>query len=219
LFLQPAWLLISNPAAAAQTATAAAPAEAPSADAPKNNQPLPRRGALGLSFSGLSKSLAEKHGLGSGEGLVATTPVPGLTAAALGFQPGDVVLRLNGTPLKAATIGKLMREIPAGDELRFEIVRKDEPQVLSGKLLSHEIPCRTPVVRFRDGAYRSNRCPAGLCCSAWSARRWGYHTRRWGLRVFDRAITERPTLGFVHRAVRCSQGCQSTPLPVCSARR
>ena len=50
--------------------------------APRADAPLPRRGALGLSFKPLGKKDAEKHGLKAGEGLVANEPVAGLTAAA-----------------------------------------------------------------------------------------------------------------------------------------
>lgn len=104
-------------------------------DAQSSSEPLPRRGTLGLAFSPLSKSQAEKHGLQPGEGLVAQTPVPGRTADKLGFQAGDVVLELNGEPLKSSTIGERIRTTPAGTTLRFSIVRKNERMTLEGALL------------------------------------------------------------------------------------
>lgn len=101
---------------------------------PRADAPLPRRGALGLSFKPLGKKDAEKHGLKSGEGLVANEPVAGLTAAALGFQAGDVVLKMNGAPVSAATIGDAIRATPAGTKLAFDVVRKGEALRLEGAL-------------------------------------------------------------------------------------
>lgn len=103
-------------------------------DAQQVADPLPRRGTLGLSFSALPKSRAEKLGLEAGEGLVAQTPVPGRTAEKLGIQAGDVVLKLNGKPVKSTTIGEVIRNTPAGTKLSFSILRKDEPLTLEGLL-------------------------------------------------------------------------------------
>lgn len=111
----------------------------PSAQGPTPNtsaeQPLPRRGALGLSFSALPRSQAEKLGLAAGEGLIANAPTPGLTAEKLGVQAGDVVLRMNGAPVAVATIGAAVRALSAGAELSFEISRKGQPLTLKGALL------------------------------------------------------------------------------------
>lgn len=98
-------------------------------------EPLPRRGALGLGFKPLSKSQAEKHGLKAGEGLVANAPAPGLTAEALGFRSGDIVLKLNGSPVAASTIGDVIRSTAAGSKLAFAIVRDEKPESLEGLLL------------------------------------------------------------------------------------
>jgi S1-C subfamily serine protease len=97
--------------------------------------PLPRRGALGLSFSPLARKAAEKAGLARGEGLVANEPTPGLTAAALSIQAGDVVLRLNGTPVASGTIGAAIRAIPAGSPIEFDVLRNEERLKLRGVLL------------------------------------------------------------------------------------
>lgn len=98
-------------------------------------EPLPRRGSLGLSFKALPKADAEKHGLKSGEGLVANEPLPGLTAAALGFRAGDMVLRLGGAPVTASTIADVIRSTRAGTQLEFAIVRDGKPETLKGPLL------------------------------------------------------------------------------------
>ena len=98
-------------------------------------QPLARRGALGLSFSALPRKQAEKAGLARGEGLIANAPTPGLTAAKIGFEAGDVVLRFNGAAVSASTIGAAVRATPAGSLVEFEILRKDQPLKLRGELL------------------------------------------------------------------------------------
>jgi pimeloyl-ACP methyl ester carboxylesterase len=100
-----------------------------------DDAPLPRRGALGLGFKPLAKSQAEKHGLKAGEGLIAQTPVPGLSAEKLGIEAGDVVLQLNEAPVSAATIGDVIRKTAAGSTLEFSILRKDQPLALRGPLL------------------------------------------------------------------------------------
>lgn len=117
---------------------------------PRIDAPLPRRGALGLSFKPLSNSEAEKHGLKAGEGLIAQTPVPGLTAAALGVQAGDIVLKLNGKPVAASTIGDVVRTTPAGSQLEFAIVRKDKAEMLTGALLEK---VRDPGTETYDVVY------------------------------------------------------------------
>jgi len=111
---------------------AQAPTSTPSATL---EQPLPRRGTLGLSFSALPRKQAEKAGLARGEGLIANAPTPELTAAKLGFEAGDVVLRLNGAAVSSGTIGAAIRATPAGSLVEFEILRKDQPLKLSGALL------------------------------------------------------------------------------------
>lgn len=98
-------------------------------------EPLPRRGVLGLGFSPLPSARAEKLGLAAGEGLVAGAPVAGLSADKLGVKPGDVLLRMNGEPVRSATLAERVRHTPAGSELVLELVRGDAPLTLRGPLL------------------------------------------------------------------------------------
>lgn len=102
---------------------------------PHVDAPLPRRGALGLSFKPLGKKDAEKHGLKAGEGLVANDVVAGLTGAALGIQAGDIVLRLNGAPVSTSTIRDAIGAVPAGSTLALEVVRQGETKRMEGPLL------------------------------------------------------------------------------------
>ncbi|MBL8068813.1 MAG: PDZ domain-containing protein [Armatimonadetes bacterium] len=96
---------------------------------------LPRRGALGLSFTPMPPEKAAGFGLSEGQGLVSQQPAPDLTADKMGVKAGDIILRLNGDPVSAQSIGRVIREIPAGSELTFRIVRNGKQSDLRGKLL------------------------------------------------------------------------------------
>ncbi|MFM9872074.1 MAG: hypothetical protein ACKVQS_01260, partial [Fimbriimonadaceae bacterium] len=96
---------------------------------------LPRRGALGLSFSPLPTDQATKLGLTAGQGLVALQPVTKLTADKIGLKAGDIILSLNNEPITAQSIGKSIRETPAGTNLTFQISRSGNKETLTGPLL------------------------------------------------------------------------------------
>jgi hypothetical protein len=96
---------------------------------------LPRRGQLGVGFTPLTSKQAEEHGLARGEGLVAGTPTPELTAEKLGLQNGDRVLRLNGEVVSSSMIQGALRSLPAGSALSLEVVRKGQVLKLNGPLL------------------------------------------------------------------------------------
>jgi len=97
--------------------------------------PLPRRGSLGLSFSPLPADQAEKLKLGTGQGLVALQPVANLTADKIGLKAGDIIISLNDEPVTAQTIGKKIRDTPAGSKLTFKISRSGKLETVSGPLL------------------------------------------------------------------------------------
>ncbi len=99
------------------------------------SDPLPRRGALGLSFSPAPAEAAEKHGLKSGEGLVAGAAVPGLTAEKLGIKSGDLILSINGQSVSAQKIGAFVRELPSGKEVKFQVIRDGKPLEIKGILM------------------------------------------------------------------------------------
>lgn len=96
---------------------------------------LPRRGALGMSFKALPKKKAQELGLQPGEGMIASAPVPGLSADKLGLQADDVVLKLNDQATSTTSIAALVRNMPAGSPLSFSILRKDQALKLEGTLI------------------------------------------------------------------------------------
>ncbi len=96
---------------------------------------LPRRGALGLSFSPLPPDQAEKYGLAAGQGLIALQPIANLTADKIGLKSGDIVISINDEPITAQMIGKKIRETPTGSKLTFKVSRAGTLTTISGPLL------------------------------------------------------------------------------------
>lgn len=84
------------------------------------------RAVAGAEFSELNPALAE-YFEGAREGLLVLRVAPGSPAARAGLQPGDVVTRANGEPVR--TTAELRRIVArAGrDEVRLGVVRKGRP--------------------------------------------------------------------------------------------
>ena len=95
---------------------------------------LPRRGALGLPFSPPTPDQVATYKLSPGEGLVAMTPVEGLTGAKAGIRAGDLLIAMNGKPVKASTIGTTIRDTPSGQTLKFSVIRDGKPLELTSQL-------------------------------------------------------------------------------------
>lgn len=96
---------------------------------------LARRGVLGLGGSPVPPDLQSKLSLASGQGLVASQPVPGMTAANAGVKQGDIILALNGKPIGPTTLGSTWREIASGSEVTIGIVRDGTPMQLKTTVL------------------------------------------------------------------------------------
>lgn len=95
---------------------------------------LARRGALGVAFSPLPPDQAQKLGLQPGQGVIAQTPINGLTAQIAGIKAGDIITQLNSNPVSASMIGAWVRETPAGTKITFSIIREGKAVELSSKL-------------------------------------------------------------------------------------
>jgi Do/DeqQ family serine protease len=102
-----------------------------------------RRGRLGITMTDLTPALAEKLGVSVREGAAITGVQPGSPAANAGLRERDVVVALNGRPIR--TSGALRARLgltPVGEEIELRIARGTEllnvrthieaPQALAG---------------------------------------------------------------------------------------
>src|SRR5262249_24478981 len=96
---------------------------------------LPRRGVLGVAFTPVPQTQAAELKLASGQGAVATKPLPGLTAERAGLQEGDIVVALNGKPVGMNSIAATARELPAGKPFKMSVLRGAKPLELHSTLV------------------------------------------------------------------------------------
>ena len=95
------------------------------------------RGYIGATIQNLSGDLADSWGLSGRKGAQVADLVPGGPAARAGLQPGDVVVAVNGVPVKTNT--EMTREVAkahAGDMIHLDVFR-------SGKELTVDIKSGT----------------------------------------------------------------------------
>jgi serine protease Do len=82
------------------------------------------RGYIGATIQDLNDEMATSFGLTGRTGAVVANLVPGGPAATAGVQPGDVVVGVNGVPVKNGN--ELTREVAkahAGDDIRLDVFR------------------------------------------------------------------------------------------------
>lgn len=99
------------------------------------NDPLPRRGALGLASSPLTKEQTTKLKFVEGTGLAVVDVVPGLTAEKANLQKGDVIAKINGKPVVAKSLGEMARNLPSNKTVAFEVRRGDQTIVLKADMV------------------------------------------------------------------------------------
>lgn len=95
---------------------------------------LPRRAVLGVPFTPVSQGKATELKLESSLGLVAMTPVAGLSADKAGVAAGDIILALNGKSVGVTSIAATVRELVAGDVLKLSVVRDGKSIELQANL-------------------------------------------------------------------------------------
>jgi len=83
-----------------------------------------QRGYIGATIQNFTPDMAEAQGLGSQKGAIVSDLVPGGPSSRAGLAPGDVVVGINGVPVK--TSSELTREVAKGkpgDTLRLDVIR------------------------------------------------------------------------------------------------
>lgn len=88
---------------------------------------LPRRGAFGVPFAPVPVAQATELNLKPQAGVLAMTPLAGLTAERAGLKQGDILLAINGTPVGPASIAATIRELPSGKPVTISVLREGKP--------------------------------------------------------------------------------------------
>jgi pimeloyl-ACP methyl ester carboxylesterase len=98
-------------------------------------QNLQRRPFLGVQVSPVSDSLAKAGKLKSTDGALVQRVIPNSTAAALKVQPGDVIMRVNDTPVNNfMDVPAMAREFKTGQNLTLVLARDGKNKTVKGKI-------------------------------------------------------------------------------------
>ncbi len=90
-----------------------------------------RRGQLGITLQDLTPQLADAFGIANGGGAVVSQVRDGSPAERAGLRPGDVIVAVNGRPLRsAAQLRNIVGLHRIGEAIRLEIVRDGTPREL-----------------------------------------------------------------------------------------
>ena len=92
------------------------------------------RGYIGAEITTFGPEMAEAQGLGDQRGAIIQGVVPGGPSAKGGLLPGDVVIAVNGAPVKSSS--ELTREVAkarAGDTLKLAVLRDGKRRVVEVK--------------------------------------------------------------------------------------
>lgn len=85
---------------------------------------LPRRAFLGVQMATATDNAAQQTQATGGKGVVVLNTIPASTARQLDLRPNDIILRINETETNAYTdVVGLVRQMKAGDPLRFTLIR------------------------------------------------------------------------------------------------
>jgi Do/DeqQ family serine protease len=87
-----------------------------------------RRGELGIVMQDLNPQLSQAFGLKRPGGAVVAQVLPGTEAEKAGLKPGDIIVELNGKPVKSAdTLHNTLGLLPVGTPITLDLVRNGHP--------------------------------------------------------------------------------------------
>ena len=93
------------------------------------------RGKLGVVIQGVDQGLADSFGLPQPEGALVSSVEKGGAAARAGVEPGDVILKLNGEPVKQSSeLPVEIAELAPGTTVKLEVWRQHATREISVKL-------------------------------------------------------------------------------------
>ncbi|MBI3057024.1 MAG: DegQ family serine endoprotease [Betaproteobacteria bacterium] len=94
-----------------------------------------RRGRLGIEMADLTPELAKKLGIGLLEGAIVATVQPGSPALKAGLRERDVVVALNGRPIRnAAELRARLGLTPIGEQVELRVNRGGETRTLRAQI-------------------------------------------------------------------------------------
>src|ERR1700689_1757327 len=96
------------------------------------------RGKLGVVTQNVNQGLADSFGLPQPEGALVSSLEKGSAAAQAGIQPGDVILKLNGTATTATELPAEIAELSPGATVNREVWRDHASRNVSVKLAAME---------------------------------------------------------------------------------
>ena len=94
-----------------------------------------RRGQLGVAVQDLTPDLARAFNIPSNQGAVIAQVNPRSAAAHAGLKEGDVVLNINGRPIRdGGALRNSIGLLEVGEPVRLDILRDGKPQTIDAKL-------------------------------------------------------------------------------------
>jgi Do/DeqQ family serine protease len=94
-----------------------------------------RRGVLGVSVQDLNRELAQALDIEAEEGVVVAQVMEGSAAAKAGLKAGDVIVALNGQPVRrAAGIRNRIGLLRIGEEIHLTVVRDGKKQTVTATI-------------------------------------------------------------------------------------
>jgi Do/DeqQ family serine protease len=98
-----------------------------------------RRGHLGLAVQALDADLAQAFGVDWQEGVVIVDVEPGSAADRAGVRPGDVVVQLNGKPIRRLVdFNRQAAVLMVDDDVRVEVLREGRERRFAFALPAHD---------------------------------------------------------------------------------
>jgi Do/DeqQ family serine protease len=105
-----------------------------------------RRGQLGVQILDVTPQIAEASGLDVSEGALVSQVVPGSPAEEAGIETGDVVVGVNGTPVRGASeLRNKIGLLPLDEPVRLEIKREGRTRTVTAKLAAKDVATGAPV--------------------------------------------------------------------------
>ncbi len=98
-----------------------------------------QRGIIGVQIRNINSEIAEKYDLDALNGAFVTGTIPGGAAAAAGITVGDVITKVNATPIKGSA--ELQEEIGTyrpGDKVQLTVIREGETVLMDVVLRNRE---------------------------------------------------------------------------------